>query len=509
MEQLLDRISQEGLLVVCIILAVVALLLAILITYEICVARKRHKVVNEAEDDSNKEEHVNELNIKYDENITYEESNSDEDRIKAKEELQKIKNKLIDEDNKKKLEEEKKNEVAKKIETEPLVLEKLEDDDSLEGTKEYKVFTDINENKKENNEVKIEIDKDFVSSLNDSINKEVKVDTIIEENKTDDDSYTAKRNEEEVVPVVEEVNNIEPTLEVKENVEKYTAKKEDNLAKTIEIDPSTLNNIEIKKEEVVEPIVNENKEEQVEKAEVKENIKLDNATKEYLIDEYLKQAILTRINEEKEKQLQLKEKIERERRVLLADDPVVIPDTNSTNNLEEQSKEVDTNVDNLEKLEDVILEKDNIANEIKDKDIKSSVYEELEEENAIISYDELLKANKFGYTDEEMDNYVDEKDAIISMDELQKLFKEVNEVSKDVPSMDFSNIEFKKVEDLPKISDEKKFKKSDVISPVFGQVIDDKELELEKTQNLNKLSEEIKKTNEFLKTLKELQKNLE
>ena len=29
-----------------------------------------------------------------------------------------------------------------------------------------------------------------------------------------------------------------------------------------------------------------------------------------------------------------------------------------------------------------------------------SVYEELEEENAIISYDELMKATNFGYTDD-------------------------------------------------------------------------------------------------------------
>ena len=85
---------------------------------------------------------------------------------------------------------------------------------------------------------------------------------------------------------------------------------------------------------------------------------------------------------------------------------------------------------------------------------------------------------------------------------------EANKMTKE-NKLDFSNIKFKKVEDLPKISEEKKFKKSDIISPVYGQIDNEKDIELEHTLNLNKLSEEIKKTNEFLATLKDLQKNLE
>ncbi len=536
MEQLLDRISQEGLLVVCIVLAVIALLLAILICYEIIIAKRKNKVTIEVKNDNTNKSSSNELNIKYDDKITYVEENSDEDRIKAKEELEKIKNKLIAEDEEKKNEEkredkkqeEKKVEVAKQIETK-VEVEKLEDDDDdLAGTKEYKVFSDLPEETKENIKLQIqqqidekvaeekkakeeekkgevtpvpvveEVKEKEIETTNVEVNeiKEESKEIIKEETEEmvkplddDDDNYTARRNDEvEIIPVVEDIPQEEPVVvEEKIEAETYTARKDE--------------------EEVVPaPAIEEVKEEKP--AEVKEDtIKLDAATKDYLIDEYLKQAILTRINEEKEKQLKLKEKIEKERRVLLFDDNIEIINPNEPVKVENAKEEI-------EKLEDDVVEE--TKEEIKIPEVefkpgsnKSSVYEELEEENAIISYDELVKATKFGYTDEEMNNYADEKDAIISIDELQKLFNEVNEVSKDVPTMDFSNVEFKKVEDLPKISDEKKFKKSDVISPVFGQVVDEKELELEKTQNLNKLAEEIKKTNEFLKTLKELQKNLD
>ena len=542
MEELLDRISQEGLLVVCIVLAVVALLLAILICYEIIVAKRKNKVTIEVKDDNANKSSSNELNIKYDDKITYVEENSDEDRIKAKEELEKIKNRLIAEDeekkNEKKIEdkkqEEKKVEVAKQVETK-VEIEKLEDDDDdLAGTKEYKVFTDLPEETKENiklqiqqqidgkvaeekkakeekitveveptpvvqevKEEKVEVTTPEVKEIKEEP-KEVPNEEVVKVFEEEDDNYTARRNDEvEIIPVVEDIPPVEPAV-VEEKIEAptYTARKDEEVAVETPLPVVNVEKTEEKQEE--------------KKSEVKEdNIKLDAATKDYLIDEYLKQAILTRINEEKEKQLKLKEKIEKERRVLLFDDNIEINVPNEPVKEENAQKEIEKLEDDVEEVKEEKPEIKVPEVEFKPEVNKSSVYEELEEENAIISYDELVKATKFGYTDEEMNNYADEKDAIISIDELQKLFNEVNEVSKDVPTMDFSNVEFKKVEDLPKISDEKKFKKSDVISPVFGQVVDEKELELEKTQNLNKLAEEIKKTNEFLKTLKELQKNLD
>ena len=131
-----------------------------------------------------------------------------------------------------------------------------------------------------------------------------------------------------------------------------------------------------------------------------------------------------------------------------------------------------------------------------------------DEDTAIISYDELKNANKFGYTDEEMNKYVDEEDAIISIQELENLYKEsLNiEVDPEPPKIEF---EMKRVEDLPEISDQKKFQSSPFISPVYGMTRSESELVLEQTANLEKLNEEIRKTNEFLKTLKDLKKNLE
>ncbi len=56
-----------------------------------------------------------------------------------------------------------------------------------------------------------------------------------------------------------------------------------------------------------------------------------------------------------------------------------------------------------------------------------------------------------------------------------------------------------------------KFKSSPIISPIYG--IENKEkdtdIELENTANYEKLDQEIKKTNEFLMTLRELQKKLD
>ena len=60
---------------------------------------------------------------------------------------------------------------------------------------------------------------------------------------------------------------------------------------------------------------------------------------------------------------------------------------------------------------------------------------------------------------------------------------------------------------------EKKFQNSPIISPIFGierlNNIEPNDLELENTANYEKLDEEIRKTNEFIMTLKELQSKLD
>src|SRR5699024_7581481 len=124
---------------------------------------------------------------------------------------------------------------------------------------------------------------------------------------------------------------------------------------------------------------------------------------------------------------------------------------------------------------------DNISNNL--------TYEQLEEENAIISYDELKNSTTFGYTDEEMNKYADEKDAIISIEELEKLYKESKAIYEDKKE----SVVIKRVEDLPEISSTKKFQSSPFISPVYGIGINEENIQLEQTANLEKLNEEIRK----------------
>lgn len=182
-----------------------------------------------------------------------------------------------------------------------------------------------------------------------------------------------------------------------------------------------------------------------------------------------------------------------------------------TNNVEivKEEKNINTEVSNIEtqpvtEIKEESTNKPEKKKEIVTIEIKKTPEIEIldDEEDAIISYDELKKSTNFGYTDEEMDLYVDEEDAIISIDELEKLYKE----SEQIETIQY---EVKHVEDLPEISSDKKFQSTPMISPVYGVTSSESELILEQTANLEKLNEEIKKTNEFLKTLKDLKKNLD
>lgn len=115
------------------------------------------------------------------------------------------------------------------------------------------------------------------------------------------------------------------------------------------------------------------------------------------------------------------------------------------------------------------------------------LFEQEQEEKAIISYQELLNAK----------NKTDKKEEVVNKEEVKKA--------------------------TPKLvtTKENKFTNSEFVSPVFGKMdkknntnleIENEETfdphELEKTLNIEPLSEEIKKNNEFLNALKEFRKNL-
>ena len=183
--------------------------------------------------------------------------------------------------------------------------------------------------------------------------------------------------------------------------------------------------------------------------------------------------------------------------------------------------------------------------------IDLTAYEEEQESNAIISLEELVKKSKEMYEANEITQYADEGNEPISLADLEKRMKEatiiaaepvenynkpfiIEEVVDEIKPeeitelLEIDPIEIKTekvhlddlntvktvpaVETKPAYQTTRKFQSSPVISPIYG--IERKtptvsDIELENTANYEKLDEEIKKTNEFIMTLKELQKNLD
>ena len=158
-------------------------------------------------------------------------------------------------------------------------------------------------------------------------------------------------------------------------------------------------------------------------------------------------------------------------------------------------------------------------------------YEEEQEASAIISLDELAKKSKDMYEANEESQY-NEENAPISLQDLEKsvgekatTYDEPFIISNVVPEdmLKEESIDMNKsnevnttstIQNNTIISQDKKFKSSPIISPVYGiekkeEDLSPTELELENTANYEKLDEEIKKTNEFLMTLRELQKKLD
>ena len=162
-------------------------------------------------------------------------------------------------------------------------------------------------------------------------------------------------------------------------------------------------------------------------------------------------------------------------------------------------------------------------------------YEEEQEENAIISLEELVKKSKDMYEANELTQYADEGNEPITLQELeQKVGKESTKIEdtfiienvvpkeeletpvveeepvlQQVTLDDFNTV---KVEDIKQNTEEiKRFKSSPIISPIYGidKEVSDNDMELENTADYEKLDQEIKKTNEFLMTLRELQSKLD
>lgn len=167
------------------------------------------------------------------------------------------------------------------------------------------------------------------------------------------------------------------------------------------------------------------------------------------------------------------------------------------------------------------------SNNIKSENEELTLFEKEQEEKAIISMDELMsKANDI-YLNNETVQYEDEGNEPITLDDLRarweqqqaklsKIEKEEEKEQEIVVEVKPEEKEIKKVV-FPTMERISKFENSPIISPVYGierkeeneSIIMNNELELENTADYEKFDEEIRKTNEFIATLKELQKKLD
>lgn len=238
----------------------------------------------------------------------------------------------------------------------------------------------------------------------------------------------------------------------------------------------------------------------------------------------------------------------------VVEEPVVIEEelcyTDIEPNKEEAQAELRRLTEELMKAEalaqqEVEVQETPVVEEVKN--ISLTSYEEEQEENAIISLEELVRKSKDMYEQNELTQYADEGNEPISLQDLEIKMKEysinepttVESIVEEIESLedhvveepviietqpvvieqqklvldDFNTVKVEPVEEVQQtISNAyqttKKFKSSPVISPIYG-IRPQSELELENTANYEKLDEEIKKTNDFVMTLKELQSHLD
>lgn len=210
-------------------------------------------------------------------------------------------------------------------------------------------------------------------------------------------------------------------------------------------------------------------------------------------------------------------------------EPTIITPVESPKNEEEIIKykdEVYTESEAKAELERITEELKKLGNEEKEENIELTKFETEQEENAIISLDELIAKGKTITEQNEVTQYQDDGNEPISIKELEERYRkekeqvevlEVEEPKEEKPKLsidDFLSAK-EKVTPLKEAYSEKKstYHPSPIISPIYGieeePVKKNTTLELENTANYDKFDEEIRKTNEFLSKLKELQQKLD
>ena len=206
-------------------------------------------------------------------------------------------------------------------------------------------------------------------------------------------------------------------------------------------------------------------------------------------------------------------------------EPEVITPVTAPKNEEEVIKykdEVYTKSEAKEELERITNELKKL-NEEEKQNIELTKYETEQEENAIISLDELLAKGKTLVEQNEVTQYQDDGNEPISISELEERYrnKEENvevldtedEVKEERPKVSIDDFLSANKETVQAYQNKSTYHPSPIISPIYGiekePINKNTTLELENTANYQKFDEEIRKTNEFLSKLKELQQKLD
>ena len=159
-----------------------------------------------------------------------------------------------------------------------------------------------------------------------------------------------------------------------------------------------------------------------------------------------------------------------------------------------------------EKLEEVTKR---LIDEVPSKPIDHTNFETEQEEASIISYEELLKASHD--IDQKNDRLLeDEGEAAITIEELYKKHQEEQNIRDEIDAVN----EKVKVTNPVFEEESKKFKNSEVISPVFGIYTGEVKpktvlKEMDKEIGQKDLEDEIQRTEDFLEELKRLKNKLD
>lgn len=415
MKELLNSLSSDNLVLLCVIMGIVALFLAIAISIEIYNNNKRFQsLLDKEKNDENSQGSSQNINLTPSEGIKYVEEDSELEKTKAKMELASLREKL------------KKAEAENKDLKKELVETKVDDEEDLKigevSSVKEEVATEpvvevVEEPKVQNTVVNVSVENNALQEVTTTpVNEEIEV--------LDDEE------------VVEEVKNEPITIDKKNlnlNIDNY-------LSQDIILKP--------KKEEIIKPVINEN---------------------EDVLPEPVNVSVTSPVDIVVDKPKETEFKPDKEIEVLSM---------------------LDMDYSNIQKLKE----------------------DDSDEENAIISYDELKNAQSFGYTDAEMDDYMDEKDAIISIQELEKLYNESSRIDSsknDIDEVDKSLLDYKMNPVVVPEENKTQVLSADFINATPEVEVSEQDLLIEQTANLEKLNDEIRKTNEFLKALKDLKKNLE